>query len=241
MSNELVPFSADALPCVDSVSEGQLAELTKGADFLQRVQLVSKGKYVDTGKIGPGRYGIPQTGGEEIEDLGEAIDILPLCVRSKALDMSDTDAVIAAYDMDSEEFKDIKERSAVKDSSCVWGPSFLVIERSTGQMLEFFMNNKSARKESGNLMHFLPLSKEKAESRGEEPHGPLPCTLSARYAKSGSWGWHVPVVNKCSEPFTKLPEIAAVTAEMEKFVAAKDDGVQNVTEEEAKATKRRAR
>jgi len=241
MSNDLVPLNLESLPSTELVTDGQLQELSKGSDFLQRIQLVTKGKYVDTGKIKPGHYGIPLTGGEEIDDLGPEIDIIPLCVRPKALDMSDRDAVVAVYDMDSDAFKDIKARSATSDSGCVWGPSFLVIERATGQFLEFFMSSKSARAESGNLIKFLPVSKEKAERTGTEPHGPLPCTLKARYAKSGSWGWHVPVVSKCSEPFTNLPELEAIREEMEKFVAVKDNGVQNVTEEEAKATKRRAR
>jgi hypothetical protein len=239
--NALVPFDASALPSTDLATDEQLQELSKGVDYLQRVQLVTKGKYVDTGKITPGHYGVPQPGGEEIEDLGPEIDFLPLSVRPKALDMSDREAIVAVYDMDNPAFQDIKKRSAVSDSNCMWGPSFLVLERSTGKLFEFFMSNKSARSESGNLVKFLPISKEKAERTGVEPQGPMPCTLRARYAKSGSWGWHVPVVTKCSEPFTNAPDIEFIREEMEKFTSVKDNGVQNVTEEEAKATKRRAR
>lgn len=240
-SNALVPFNADALPSTELVTDDQLQELSKATDFLQRLQLVTKGKYVDTAKITPGHYGIPQTGGEEIDDLGPAIDILPLCVRPKALDMRDRDAVIAAYDMDSDEFKEIKRLAGTPDSGCMWGPSFLVFERSTGQFFEFFMGNKSARAESGNLIKFLAVDAKKAERLGIEPQGPLPCTLKARYATSGSWGWHVPVVTKCSEPFVNLPELDKIRGEMVKFSDVKDNGIQNVTEEEAKATKRRAR
>jgi hypothetical protein len=239
--NALVPFDANALPSTELATDDQLTELTKGVDYLQRLQLVTKGKYVDTGKISPGRYGVPQPGGEEIDDLGAEIDILPLCVRPKALDMRDKEAIVAVYDMDNPAFQEIKKLSATSDSGCMWGPSFLVLERSTGQFFEFFMGNKSARAESGNLIKFLAVSPEKAERTGTEAHGPLPCTLKARYATSGSWGWHVPVVSKCSEPFTNAPDIEAIREEMEKFIAVKDNGVQNVTEEEAKATKRRAR
>lgn len=239
-NTELIPFSADQLPSVELATDEELQELTKGIDFLQRVQLVTKGKYVDTGKIGPGRYGVPQPGGEEILDLGSEMDVLPLAVRAKALDMRDRDAIIAVYDMNLPEFERIKTMSAERDSSCMWGPSFLVVERSTGNLYEFFMGNKSARQESGKLRPFLPLSREKAETIGEEPHGPIPCTLKCRYIQRTAYGWHVPVVTKCSEPFTNLPPLDRIRTEVEKFAAAKDNGIERVNEEE-EATSERAR
>ena len=241
MSSELVPFDASALPSTEVVTAEEMTELSKGVDYLQRFQLVTKGKYVDTGKITPGHYGIPLPGGEEIEDLGDSVDILPLAVRAKALDMSDRSAVVAVYDMKTPEFKDIKARASEKDSGCMWGPSFLVVERSTGRCYEFFMGTKSARAVSGDLVNFLPVSEATAASQGCDAHGPLPCTLTVRYAKRGDWGWHVPVINKCSEPFTNTPSLDVLKEEIQKFVAAKDNGVQNVTEEETKAAQSRAR
>lgn len=238
MSNELIPFNADQLPSVELATDEQLKELTKGTDFLQRVQLITKGKYVDTGKIGPGRYGVPQPGGEEILDLGPEIDILTLAVRAKALDMQDRDAIIAVYDMNLPEFERIKTLAAGPDSGCMWGPSFLVLERSTGNFYEFFMGNKSARQESGKLRPFLPLSREKAEAISEEPHGPIPCTLKCRYIQRKGYGWHVPVVTKCSEPFTNLPSLDSIRVEVEKFAAAKDNGIERVTEEETESSAR---
>jgi hypothetical protein len=235
MSNgDLIPFSADQLPSCDVATDNELTELTKGTDFLQRVQLVTKGKYVDTQKIAPGNYGVPQPGGEEILDLGGAMDILPIAVRAKALDMNDRDAIIAVYDMNLPEFQRIKDAAALPNSSCMWGPSFLVVERSTGNMYELFMGNKSARQESGKLRPFLPLGKDKAEAAGEEPHGPIPCTLKSRYIQRRDYGWHVPVVTKCSEPFTNLPDMEVMRKEIERFAAAKDNGIERVTEEEEK-------
>ncbi len=234
MTKDLVPFNADQLPSTDLTTDTQLAELTTGTDFLPRVQLVTKGKYVDTQKISPGRYGVPQPGGEEILDLGEKMDILPLAVRAKALDMGDRDAIIAVYDMNLPEFDRIKTASAVQNSNCMWGPSFLVVERRTGKFYEYFMGNKSARQESSKLLPFLPLSREKAEMIDEKPHGPLPCTLSCRYVKKPDYGWHVPVVTKCSEPFTskELPDIESIKEEITKFAASKDNGVERVPDEE---------
>ena len=231
---DLIPFSADQLPSCDVATDSELTELTKGTDFLQRVQLVTKGKYVDTQKIAPGHYGVPQPGGEEILDLGDSMDILPIAVRAKALDMNDRDAIIAVYDMNLPEFQRIKDAAAQPNSSCMWGPSFLVVERTTGNMYELFMGNKSARQESGKLRPFLPLGEKKAEAAGEEAHGPIPCTLKSRYIQRRDYGWHVPVVTKCSEPFATLPDLEAMRKEIETFAAAKDNGIERVTEEEEK-------
>jgi len=241
MSNELIPFDASQLPSTEQVTDEQLQELSKGADYLQRIQLVTKGKYVDTAKIAPGRYGVPQPGGEEILDLGAAIDILPLCVRPKALDMRDREAVVAVYDMDSPVFQEIKELASQPGGGCMWGPSFLVIERSTNQFYELFMGNKSTRAESANLVKFLAVSEDTATRRGVEAQGPLPCTLKVRYAKRGPHGWHVPVVTKCSEPFVDLPSMDRIREEVEKFQTAKDNGIQNVTKAEEAASSKRAR
>lgn len=237
-TNELIPFNADQLPSVELATEDELQALTKGTDFLQRIQLVTKGKFVDTGKINPGRYGVPQPGGEEILDLGSQIDILPLVVRAKALDMRDRDAIIAVYDMNLPEFDRIKTFASEPNSSCMWGPSFLILERNTGNFYEFFMGNKSARQESGKLRPFLPISREKAEATGKEPHGPIPCTLTNRYVQRRDYGWHVPVVNKCSEPFTDLPSLDQIRVEVEKFAAAKDNGIERVDDTEGKSADR---
>jgi hypothetical protein len=140
--------------------------------------------------------------------------------------------------MNLSEFQRIQALSKEANSSCMWGPSFLVVERNTGNLYEFFMGNKSARQESGKLTPFLPLSKEKAEANGEEPHGPIPCTLKARYIKRRDYGWHVPVVTKCSEPFTNIPELEQLRTEIEKFAAAKDNGIERVTDEEAASSGR---
>ena len=123
----------------------------------------------------------------------------------------------------------------------MYGPSFLVFERSSGRLLEFFCGSKSTRGEAKKIYPFLPLTEADIAARelsGVEPHGPLPLTLKSRLVEKGTYSWHVPVVVKCSTPFTNLPSMAAIVREIEKFVTIKDDGVEKVSEEE---TNRRAR
>ena len=88
MGNELVPFAVN-LPAVTDEQLGALDEVAKGTEFLPRIQLVTKGKLVDEGKIKPGRWAVPLPGGQDVEDLGESIDVIPFDCRPKALDVSD--------------------------------------------------------------------------------------------------------------------------------------------------------
>ena len=62
--------------------------------------------------------------------------------------MTDSEAIIVSYDPDTEEFKRIAAQSMEKESHCMYGPSFLVFERSTASFLEFFCGNKSSRSEA---------------------------------------------------------------------------------------------
>lgn len=226
MSNELTTFNVDNLPAVSQQMFGDLAEVSKGADYLPRIQLVTKGKYVDNEKIGPGHWGVPQPGGEEIEDLGKTIDIVPLAARAKSLDVSDKSAIISNYELSSPEFQRIK--NAPKNSGCMWGPSFLVLERSTGKLYELFFGNASGRSEAGKLRPFLP---------GGNGPSPSPATLNIRYKKTPEYGWHVPVITKCSEPFTNGPSPEEIIAACAKFMSEKG-GVEKVDDTETPATKR---
>jgi hypothetical protein len=228
--NELVPFKIN-LPVITDDQLATLDEVAKGSDFLPRIQLVTKGKYVDTGKIGAGHWGVPLPGGEEIEDLGEKIDIVPFCYRPKALDVDDREAIVSVYDVNDPEFQRIK--NAPKNTGCMWGPSFLVMERSTGKLYELFFGNKSGRSEAGKLKPFLPSKENKGK--------PSAASIGIRYKKTPDYGWHVPVITKCSEPFdpanVKFTE-AQLSQEIEKFLNP-EKGVEKV-EEEADKTSQRA-
>ena len=73
-----------------------------------------------------------------------------------------------------------------------------------------------------------------------EPHGPRPCTLKVRLAKSKKgYSWHVPDVQSCSVPFTNLPTQEAIVAEINKFLTAKSGDVETVKEEPGKKARAR--
>jgi hypothetical protein len=244
MSKELAVLSAATLPAL-APSMDVFRDIAQSAAFLSRIQLFTKGRYVDTGAISPGHYGIP-AGDDTIEDLGEEIDVIPLTWRAKAIDMSDRDAIIVSFDSNSDEYRRIKNAADnTQDSHCMYGPTFLVLERSTGRYYELFFGNPSMRRESSKLLGFCAISPEqaveaaKATGKKVEARGPLPCTLKVKYVTKGAYGWHVPVCFQCSTPFPALPDITSVVDEINKFHETKAAEVEKV--EETPTTKRRAR
>ena len=148
--------------------------------------------------------------------------------------MTDNEAIIANYDPDSDEFKRIAAKSLEKESHCMYGPSFLVFERSRGLFLEFFCGNKSSRSEAKKVYSYLPLTQADIDAKAAtgndvsnlQPHGPLPLTLKSRLVEKGTYSWHVPVVTKCSTAFTNFPKQDRVNKEIGAFLNVKDNGVE---------------
>lgn len=246
MSNELINVNLEQLPAISGgldISSVIFADLSKGSEFLDRIQLYTKGQYVDRGLIKPGRYGVPK-GEDQIDDLGEEIDVIPFCCRPKALDLQDHDAIVTSYEPETELFQTIKARAGETNSGCMYGPTFLVFERNTGKFYELFCGTKSMRNEAGKIGLFLPLSEMAAETiqvktgKPVQAHGPLSCTLRIKYVKKGNWGWHVPVAGQCSTPFTNLPTLDVIAAEITRFMGIKGSMIEKVEET---STPKRAR
>ena len=140
------------------------------------------------------------------------------------MDVSDRDAIVTVFDnTEDEEFKRII--AAPKNSGCFWGPTFLIYERSTAAFYELFFNNASGRSEAGKFRAFLP-----TEENGGVPSA---ATLTSRYKTKGEWGWHVPVISKCTLEFDAAPSIEVINAAVEKFNSMRT-GVEKVSEEENK-------
>lgn len=245
--NALMAYGAGLnLPSTQMANDAAYNELAKSNEFLGRLQLYTKGSAVNRKLVGPGEFGIPE-GDDEIHKLGESVDVLVLARRPKALDMSDREAILVSYDPSTDTFKDIRARSGEQDSGCMYGVSFLVVERTTGRLLEFFCGTKSTRSEAGKIYDFLPLSAAQIEAKaaagedvtGLEPHGPIPMTMKSKLVEKGKFSWHVPVVLKCSTPFTRLPPVEAVNEEIVKFTTVKDGGTEKAPEPAAKSKRAR--
>ena len=232
-TTEMTIVDMTMLPVVGLGADlGTLETLVQSTAYLKRIQLYSKGKAIDTGKIPPGSFGVP--GSDSIQNLGPEIDIIPLVIRSKAIDSSDRDAVIVSYDETCDAFEGIKERANTKDSGCQWGFAFLVFERSTSEYYEYFFGNKTARNEVPNVTPFLPRTPAQTaaitEKLGRAPHPPGPCTIKTKYITKGDWGWHAPVTYPCSTPFKGFNMEQAIE-QQNKFMELKDSVIEKAPDD----------
>jgi hypothetical protein len=237
----LVPVDYSQLPAATKGADDGFDDLAKGADFLQRLQLFSKGAAINKGLIAPGNWGIPESA-DSITGLGKSVDVMPFARRPKAIDLHDKDAIVTNYDMESDEFKRIAAASGQQDSGCMYGPSFLVLERSTGRFLEYFCGTKSTRSEAKKVYPFLRVTEADIAARpaleGTEPHDVLPLTMNIKLI-DGKWSYHVPVVVRCSTPFTRIPPIEKIIFEMTRFLNPTDSNIEKVDEEETGRTRAR--
>src|SRR5690606_9917415 len=106
----------------------------------------------------------------KIQKIGDSMDVIVLARRVKALDMSDKDAIVTSYDRQSDEFKRIMAvaDSGVQLSGCMYGVSFLLLERTTGWFVEYFFSSKSTRPIAAELYGFLPCSQAEYDARKEK-------------------------------------------------------------------------
>lgn len=242
--NALVPVNLDQLPSTQIGSDKDFDDIAKSSDFLPRLQLYTKGKAVNKRLVQPGSFGIPVSD-DEVTDLGDEIDIIPLARRPKAIDLKDAENIVAVYDVEDPEFKRVVVASAEKDSGCMYGPSFLIFERSTGQFYEFFCGTKSARTEAKRIYPYLPLTQGQIDANpalaNQQPHGPKPMTLRSKLVEKGTYSWHVPVAAPCSTPFTEVPSAEEITKQITRFLAVKREGAAVVQDGEAASNDPNAR
>ena len=242
----MIPVNLEQLPSTQIGTDDQFAELAKGGDYIGRMQLYTKSKANMKGLIPSGHYGIPESGDDEITDLGTSVDLLPLARRPKAIDMTDMEALVISYDMESKEFKGIAAKSGLY---CEYGPAFLVFERSTGHFLEFFCGNKSSRIEAKKIFPFLPLTQADIDAKAMagndvsylKPHGPIPVTLTVKVPDNRRGTWYVPVVARCSSTFDIPLESSVVSEKITEFIMAGWEwSLDRIAREENRKTKPRA-
>ncbi|MCP4896264.1 MAG: hypothetical protein GY906_04750 [bacterium] len=215
MSNELsafnsVPVSAAAL------STEQAAPRRK---FPARLQLVSKGRLVDSGKVRPGGFAV--INGDEILDIGNNVDVIPLAVLDKALDVGQgSGEVRVAFGANNELFKEIKAASATVNSGCMYGPVFLVFERYTASFVELFFNNKSGRMEADKLKAHCPVNSTDAEALGIEARPARAANIASKYIEKERFSWFAPEITTAEGvTFDRTPTAEELLETVNTFLA----------------------
>lgn len=183
MSTDLQNQGNQLVPVTSGLSAQDFADISSSVRFLPRIQLYgASSKVVKTGKFPVGHYGLT-INRDQIIDLGESVDCLPLQVRAKAMDMSDDKNIVSIYDKNAPAFKEIAERSKTKNSSCMYGPEFLIWLPSLERYATLYFYNPTMRNSAGDL--YLLLGKG--------------ATMGVRFIEDKTYGgWHGPTVDKCS-------------------------------------------
>lgn len=230
MSNELIPADVYGDISTQVGTDDDFAGLGSSSQYLERLELKSKGALIDTGKVKPGHYAVIKSS-QDADDLGDTIDILVLARKPKAIDMNDPEQIVVTYDRHGDVFKDIEQRAGTPNSRCQYGATFLIVERSTAKCYEFFCGSASNRREIATLSDYMPITAEQIKARkleGKKPHGPLALTLRSKRVenKKRGFSWFVPVPMPCNNPFTakQIPSTDTIREEIEKFLKPDERG-----------------
>lgn len=212
--NQLVPADISGSTDLDAFNEAT----SGGEDYLGRFQLFgSKSDACTEGKIGIGRYGHVKD--QNIDDLGDEVDVVICAWRSKAIDNSGEQLIIN-HDAQSETFEQIKKKSFVRDSNCMYGPEFLLWIPSAGIFATYHANSKTARREAKKCATLIGKAATFRVQLIDPP--------KSRYK------WHGPVITPCSTPLT-VPDIFVIKEEIEKFKNPPESEVEVVQPEDERA------
>ena len=120
--------------------------LMQNQDYLPRLKLCqSNAQEVNAGKVDRGGNYCIIYSKDQIEDLGNEVELVVASVRTKALDCSGDD-ILQYFDKDSPEFLAIVEKSKVKDSECMYGPEYLVWVIGQESFATLFLSSVTARR-----------------------------------------------------------------------------------------------
>ncbi len=196
-SNVPALFNTATLP---ALPDDKALDAVASTSFLPRIQLMtSNSAQCKSGKIPINTYVLVR-GGQNFVQLGQSVDVIPLHWRAKALRTTGGEVVIS-YDAESPLFMAIKERSAQKNSGCMYGPEFLLWVPQSKCFATLFMGSVSARREARNLSQF---NRQAA-------------TLYSTMLKNAKYEWAAIAVKGCSTPIDDLPEVEACGLEIERF------------------------
>lgn len=182
------------------------AKTVASGDYLPRLQLMTAASdKCKTNTFPINHYALIRD--QSFIDLGMEVDVLVIAWRPKALEIGEE--LISSYDSESTTFKSIQERSAARDSGCMFGPEFLMWIPDQQAFATFFMGSKSARKEAPNV------------------HGKLQNsgTLGSKLIETKRYKWQTPIMKGCFTPFD-MPDQEAMQKEVDKFLNPKESDLE---------------
>lgn len=208
--NAMIP--AELVGSLAKQNDDLFKEVTKSADFIPRLQLMTaNSKQCKAGEFPVNHYAFIRD--QNLQDLGETVDVLAITWRAKALEIGEQ--VISIFDMQNDEFKRIQEKSAEQDSGCMYGPEFLVYIPQIKEFATFFCGSKSARRESGSVKALMT----------------KPATLKSKKIEGKRYTWFTSTAVPCSTPF-EPPIIDDLKKVVDKFNNPPETQVEAAPEED---------
>lgn len=129
MSTDLAALK-DQLKLETTSNADDLSSVISSGDYLPYISIMgSSSKPVKQGKISQGHLAL-RVGKDDIVDLGQAIDMLVIDARTKAVDLRNEERPISFFDRNSEGFKRLVEfdnNFGEGMSGVLWGLEFLVL------------------------------------------------------------------------------------------------------------------
>lgn len=204
MSNTLIP--SDAIPQTNT--ENVLA-VSKNKSYLPRLKLCgAQAGECQRGQVGIGNYALIKSK-EEVEDVGNSVDVIIVAGRAKAVQLSDPP--IQAFNPNSDLFKDIQEESTKKDSDAMYGPEFLVYIPAYETYATFFLCNPTGRRVAPDVNARMKTG----------------ATLGSRLIETKKYKWHGPIIKDCGAPL-EVPDLQVLAEVATKFLEEKDSVVEVV-------------
>lgn len=212
MTNELAPWE-DQSGLPQKYDDKSFTDLTKLAAFIQRIQFMSpKSDICQTGKFPMNHYALVESK-DNLVDIGEQVDCMPVAWRPKALEINGKETLIV-YDPESDDFRRIFEASQQSQSKgFMCGPEFLLWVPSIRKFVTFFTGNKSTRIEATAIKNYIGKS----------------ATLRWRSAENRYGKWNTPAIQACSTPIDP-PDLDEYKEMLDRFNNPPKQTVETVAE-----------
>jgi hypothetical protein len=199
---------SDNLPLSKYGTDDVFGEVSTSSGWLPRLQLFgSNSDLVKQGKIPMAHYGLV-LGQDQLEDLGEKVDVVPISWRPKAMRMKEGGSPLSYFNPKSEEFLAAQRDSEVQDSRCMFGPEFLIWIPTLNRVATYFMSSKTSRRQAPELRARMGRA----------------ATLHVQFIKTAKYSWHGPTVTACSTPYPS-PDLEKLKSFVDSFNNPEDSSV----------------
>ena len=207
----------------------QEALFGNGQSYLPRISLMyGLSKLVSDGKMPPDKYAFEQ--GDTLKNLGSSFAALVIACRYAARWSNEDDEfcqIITQQPAKRQTFLDViakadAEKAAREDSTCSYGPDYLLWLPEIGKFATFGLFSPSARNQKEGFRAGLP----DGQTTVSMTVGTKPITTKGKKPRT----YLVPICFESNVPVTNFPTEEAYTAAIAQFLQERDDSEEKAEE-----------